>query len=238
MASADRKKDFTGNLDDANLDSHVEELLEDSIPLKEGRTNEVFEGSEGNVVKIYSDSSVSAYMDGLYRMATGTGSYPEREERIGNVQSVRQYEEDIPLNFPDIKYVSQRSVEFEKVPGKAIDQHMEELNGFRCYDMGYRLGETLETLQGEGVAMKVFSLDNIKAEGYDLHALDQEFWNESSTRRSKKMEKILILSAAKGLEPESRTHFLEGFEDAYGNLTCLDRLFSTGLRKTARKIWD
>lgn len=238
VASADQKGDITETLNEEGMDSRVEQLLEESVPLEAGRTNEVYESPEKNVLKVYSDSSLSAFMDGLYRMITGTGTYADREERMENVQRVREYEDELPLKFPDIEYVGQRSLEFEKVPGKGIDEHLEELNGFRSYDVGHRLGEALDTLQDQEISMKVFSLDNIKIDDYDLYSLDHEFWNDSSTRRSRKMEKMLMLSAAVDLQPENLENFVDGFEDAYGEVKGLERLVSVGMRRTAQEIWE
>ncbi|MFB6241194.1 MAG: hypothetical protein ABEJ36_00125 [Candidatus Nanosalina sp.] len=97
MASADRSGDFLGALDGEELDSYVESALEGSVPIEEGKTNQVFETSDGNIVKVYSDSSLTALLDSFYRLMTGTGTYPDREERIENVRQVRRFEDEVPM---------------------------------------------------------------------------------------------------------------------------------------------
>lgn len=237
MASADRSGDFLGALDGEELDSYVESALEGSAPVEEGKTNHVFETLDGNIVKVYSDSSLTALLDSFYRLLTGTGSYPDREGRIDNVREVRRFEDDVPMNFPDIEYVGEKSIEFEKVPETGVEEHLGEVSGFRSYDIGYRLGETLESLQERGVSAKIFSLENIKVDGYELYSLDHEFWNTESTKRSRKMEKMLLLSAARDLPEDGFSYFLEGFEDAYGETTAVENAASGAMKAGSRRIF-
>ncbi|MFB6241193.1 MAG: hypothetical protein ABEJ36_00120 [Candidatus Nanosalina sp.] len=128
-------------------------------------------------------------------------------------------------------------MEFEKVPETGVDEHLEEVSGFRSYDVGYRLGETLETLQEQGVSAKIFSMDNVKIDGYELYSIDHEFWKTGSTERSRRMEKMLLLSAARDLPEENLDYFMEGFEDAYGEITALENVTSGAMKAGSRRIF-
>lgn len=208
---------FKSLLEGENVDPAVEEMLEDARPVKGGITNSVYETEDGDIVKVYSDFSVTAVFDTIYRTLTGTGFYPSRKSRMRAVEHVRENADQLPMVFPEILQKGRRSIEFENVPGQDGTEYLEKSSGFQAYDLGFRLGQALGDLEDREIGMKIFSLDNLKVDGYDIYSFDHEFWSESSTARSRWMGKMLLMSSATRV-PEKYDSFREGFEDAYGEL--------------------
>jgi hypothetical protein len=191
------------------MEDEIQELLEDAEPIGDGLSNHVY-ATEDKVIKIYSRFPFTSFYTSLLEIFEFKLNYIDRGQRMKNEHQLRDSIHKAGFSTPDIHFVGERAIVFERIKGLPGFRYMESCTPEEAEELGERFKKFLDDLHSRGGAIRDCRISNYMIDGDEVYSIDHEYSGMNSNRVFRFIDDATLLASIR--QTPSYRGFARGFE--------------------------
>lgn len=193
----------------------LQERLENSRPVDEGWTNQVYETSEGTIIKVFSNHFIETPIFALTDLLHGKINYPSKKERMQKEKDSKKFLKSNDYAAPAVLNEYSNALEMEKISGESLRTRLQDLDSEQTFQIGLKIGELIAELHSKDFSIGDATFENFYLSEDRIYSIDHEYSSLNSDFIDKERDIIHVISDAIEEKPDTYRKFREGFETGY-----------------------
>lgn len=199
------------------MSSELDDKIRDAEPAEKGLTNELY-FTDSRVIKVYSKYPVTSFLESFTELLNGKLTYLDRTQRIENELRTKEVIRDLGFNSPEVVDRGEDYLCFERISGSDLFSVLRSSEGETAYTLGNRIGDFLEEIHRQDLAIKDFRVSNIHIDKEEeLYFIDHEYSRLEANRLMKKTDQLTLFSSVR--QTGNFSSFLAGFKESKNDLS-------------------